>query len=53
MNFEKGPCHLKKKTADVKYNLNLNFTRFFLGLLVGGGRFVDLCNLYIHHFACV
>lgn len=38
MNFEKGPCHLKKKT-DVKYDLNLNFTRFFLGLLVGG---VDL-----------
>lgn len=29
----------KKKTADVKYDLNLNFTRFFLGLLVGG---VDL-----------
>lgn len=52
MNFEKGPCHFKKK-PDVKYDLNLNFTRFFLGLLVGGGRFVDLCNLYIHHFACV
>lgn len=28
-----------KKKTDVKYDLNLNFTRFFLGLLVGG---VDL-----------
>lgn len=44
---------LFKKKIDVKYDLNLNFIRFFFGLLVGGGRFVDFCNLYIYYFVCV